>query len=108
MSVGRGDLRNALIDGGAEGIDVRPGALFALGAVLFQRRITRFQYHRHAALIGVVHEPSGAEVHQLQATVGQHHDVVRADVPMDDALLVYLLQGTEDRLHEPEDLVCAE
>ena len=56
--------RDAGVDGRAEGIDVRIGALLAAAAVLFHRRIALLEHHRQLGVL-VEKVPRGAEIHQL-------------------------------------------
>ena len=90
---------DAPVEGGGQGIDIGPGALVALAAVLFLGGVAGLEDHRQALDIGLGHRPRGAEVQQLGAAVGQHHDVVGADIPVDDAVGVHPLQRAHHR-HE--------
>jgi len=46
-----------------------------------------------------------AEVHELRAAVGEHHDVAGLDVPMDDALAMGVVQGIGHRREEAQRLL---
>ena len=48
--------------------------------------------------------PGAAEIHQLESSVFQLHQVVRADVPVDDPHLVHRLHGPEHRAQPREQV----
>ena len=87
--LGRNDAGDAVVEGGGEGVDVRPGAGAAPLHVLLQGAEAGLghQLGGHAASDGEI--LGGAEVQQAEGTVGLHHDVVGADVPVDHAQLVH-------------------
>ena len=99
-----GFAHDAAVEGGGQGVHVGPGALAALAAVLFFRGVAGFQNHRKALDVGLGDLPCRAEVQQLGAPVPQHHDVVGADVPVDDAAGMDMLQRADDRQQQVDRL----
>ena len=45
-----------------------------------------------------------AKVYQLQAPVLQHHDIIRADIPVENAAVMQMLQGLDNRPHLLQNL----
>ena len=87
--VGRYPTGEAVINGGAQGVNVGVGTL-ASGQVLLHRREAMFQLDGDG--FAVFQMTGTAEIQQLHGTIGHPHDVVGADVPVDDIGVVKLLQ----------------
>ncbi|MPM95196.1 hypothetical protein SDC9_142349 [bioreactor metagenome] len=69
--------------------------------------------HRADGLVGHgrcrgVGKPRNAKVGHLDRAVRQQHDVLRLDIPVDDAALMGMAQGLEHLLREVEGLPPAE
>ena len=93
------------VDGGAQRVDVGPRPLMAFAAVLLLRGKARLEDHRHAGVAAEVQLSGGSEVHQFDGAALQQHDVVRADIPVNDAHLVDLFQRVHDGPHPFKDIV---
>ena len=87
---------NAPVHGGPQRVDIRPGSLNTLGAVLFRRSIADLQDDRTHLLRFQIREPGGAEVKQLHPSVVTEHDIVGAYVSVQDARFMYNLQDVHD------------
>ena len=96
--------RDAAVKGGGQRVHIGPGALPPFAAVLLFGGIAGFEDHRKALDVGLGDLPRRAEVQQLGAAVRQHHDVVGADVPVDDAPGVDVLQRADDRQQQADRL----
>ena len=55
--------------------------------------------------VAVAAVPGGAEVQEPGPAVGKDHDIVGADVPVDDVRLMDVLQGLHDGLQELQQLI---
>ena len=108
QSIIRRDACDTFIYRSTESVNVRPGTLPPLSRILFLGCVSSLQHNGYASLIPVIHEPGCSKVHELQAAVGQHHDVIRANISMDHIFRMNFLQRIENRSHEPKDLVCRE
>ena len=86
---GRHGCRQAEIDRGREGVDIRLRPLPAR-LVLLDGGKAVLEQHAHGP--AVLHGPGAAEVQELQGVVGHPHQVVGADVPVDHAGFVQLAQ----------------
>ena len=53
-------------------------------------------------------ELGDAEVHDLDSAVSEHHDVLRLDVPVDDALVMSVLESTEYLYNEVDGILPCE
>ena len=96
-SVVGGLAHDAAVEGGRQGIDIGPGTLMALAAVLFLGGVAGFEDDGQALDVGLGHRPRRAEIQQLGPAAIQHHDVVGADVPVDDAVGMDPLQRAHHR-----------
>ncbi|MPM70223.1 hypothetical protein SDC9_117176 [bioreactor metagenome] len=90
------------VDGCAERVHVRPGPLHAARAILFFRRVTGLEHDGETAVAAVGIVPRRAEVEQLDVAFLGDHDVVRADVAVDDARAVHFRKRAHERLHHIE------
>lgn len=83
------------IDGGGHGVYIRPGTGGPPLGVLFQRRKAALGY-LHGGCTGIdVQILGGTQVQNLHAAVGQKHNIVRTQVPVDKARLMDLLHGPD-------------
>ena len=101
---------DAVIDRGAEGVHIRPGAQAAPTLVLLHGGEAVFQNGLGGAgqlpvRVGIIHLPHRAEVHQLGPVPGVEHDVVRGDIPVDQTRLMHQGQGLHNGLQNPQGLV---
>ena len=53
-------------------------------------------------------ELCNAEVHDLDSTVSEHHDVLRLDITVNYTLVVSMLQSSEDLYHEVNSILPCE
>ena len=101
---GRENAGAAIVDGGGHGVNVRPRTDLSALAVLLNGAESVLGHHLgglDAAVISLnVQILRRAQIQQNQLAVRPHHDVVRADVPVDNAVLMDLRQRLHDRGHE--------
>ncbi len=89
------------VDRGGQGVDIRLGALpFSL--VLLNGGEALFQGNRHGEISA--RRPGTSEVHQANRSMFQHQ-VVRGDVPMQQALFVHGPQGFKQGLQHREQFL---
>ncbi|MPM78232.1 hypothetical protein SDC9_125243 [bioreactor metagenome] len=86
----RGDAGDRAIDGCAKRIDVRPGTLLPARKILFLRRIAGLEHHGKTAVAAVEIVPRRAEIDEFHVVLRRDHDVIRADVAMDETGGVHL------------------
>ena len=92
----------AVVDGGREGVDVRPGSL-TLALILLDRRIAVLEGDGHGLVAGQG-LPRAAEVQQAHRAVLEH-EVIRADVAVDEALFVHGAQRAKERFDQAQQLL---
>ena len=97
-----------LVEHDAHGVDVR-----LVGDVVSPGLFRGDVVHRADGLVGhglglALQEPGDAEIGHLDGPVPQQHDVLGLDVPVDDALLVGVLQGQQDLGGEVQGLLPAD
>ena len=96
--------RYAGVDGGAQRVNVCVGTLLAVAAVLFLGREALLEDDGHLALfIGII--TGGAEVHQLHLAALCQHDIIGADVAVDNALSVHIGQRFHHRQQQGDKLI---
>ena len=93
----------AVPKGGAEGIDIGPGAQLALVLILLEGGEAVLDHGLGGVAVAAV--PGGTEVQEPGPAVGEDHDIVRADVPVDDVRLMDILQGLHDGLQQLQQLL---
>ena len=93
----------AVVHCGAQGVYIRPGALAAAGVLLSGGK-AMLEGHGLGGL--PLDIPGAAKIHQLDRTAFQHHQVVRADVPVDDPGSVHGLHGPQHRLQQLQHPPC--
>ena len=98
------DPGDTAIDGRAHSVDVRPRSLIAVFSVLLLRGVTLLEHDRHLFFF-VGKMSRGAEVHQLEASVPEIHDIIRADIAMDNPRRVDLFKRAHHRQHQVKDLI---
>ena len=108
--IGRNFAGGAVEDVGAEGVNVSPGAQGTPALVLLDGSEAMLQNGLGGLgqiLVGILafHIPHRAEVQQLYASIGEDHDVVGTDVPVDDARLVHRDHGIHDGAQDPQGLL---
>ena len=96
---------DAVIDRSTQGINIRPGTQAAPGLVLLDGREAMLQdrfrgLRQDLVHTRVLHFPHRAEIKQFCASVPKDHDIVRADIPVDDPQLMNLAQRVH---HRPQD-----
>ena len=109
-SLGRDPACEAVVYRGAHGVFIGPGAQTAPALVLLRGSEAVLQDRLRGVghiLSGFrpFHIANGAEIQQLRAASGVEHDVVGADVPMDQLRLMDHLQGLHHRAEDPEGLL---
>lgn len=87
-----------LIHGGCAGIDVRPGALFAVTVILFPGRVSRGEDCRHAAIAHSL--PGCTEVQQNGSTGRRYVYVLRFDVAVKEPFGVDFLKSVQNRVYQ--------
>ena len=101
---GRENAGAAIVDGGGHGVNVRPRTDLSALAVLLNGAESVLGHHLgglDAAVISLnVQILRRAQIQQNQLAVRPHHDVVRADVPVDNAVLMDFCQCLHDGGHE--------
>ena len=99
-SRGRQNAGAAVIDRGGHGVNVRPRADAGVALILLDGAEALFGHHLGGLDVAVpslnVQVLGRAKVKQNQPAVRPHHDIVRADVPMDNAMLVNFCQRLND------------
>ena len=100
--LGRRLAGEAEIDGGAEGIDIRPGALPPV-LILLNGRIAVLEGDGHGG-VAAGGLPGAAEVQKAHRALLQH-EIIRADIPMDESQRVHGAQGAKERLENGEELL---
>ena len=91
-----------VVNGGGHGVHIRPGAGAAPLNVLLQRAESAFR-HLHGRSPGIETQILGrTQIQNFYASVGQQHQVVRAQIPVNQAKGVHLLHGGN---HRPENLL---
>ena len=89
----------AVVDGGAQAVQVAPRTL-TVAAVLLIGGESLLEHGGHGDL--ALDVPGAAEVHEFHSPVAQKHQIVRTDVPVDDVGLVHGLHGTDHRFQQGE------
>ena len=101
---GRENAGAAIVNRGGHGVNVRPRADLSALAVLLNGAESVLGHHLgglDAAVISLnVQILRRAKIQQNQLAVRPHHDVVRADVPVDNAVLMDFCQCLHDGGHE--------
>ena len=105
---GRGgqDAGTAIVDRGGHGVNVRPGADLPVPAVLLHGAEPVLGHHLgglHIAVLSLnVQILCRAQVQKDKLAVTLHHDVIRADVPVNDAVLMDFRQRLHDGRHQAD------
>ena len=99
----------AVPDRGAHGIFIGPGTEAASGMILLDGCEAVFQDRFRGLVqfllcVRILHGPHCTEVQQFGAATGVEHDIVRTDVPVDDAALMDLRQRFHHGPQDPEGL----
>ena len=89
--------RDAAVQRGAESVDIRPRPLDPLAAVLLLRRVPRLQNHRQTLRVIVRCLPGRAEVQDADLAALGQHDIVRADIAVDDPGFMDVFQRDHSR-----------
>ena len=93
----------AVVQGGAQAVQIAPRPL-AMSGVLLVGGKALLEHGGHGGVSPDV--PGAAKIHELDRSVFQEHQVVRADVPVDDPLFVHGGHGSDHRLHHKEQVLC--
>ena len=101
QGLGRGPSRQAVVDGGGQAVHVRPRAL-PLVLILLNGGEAVLQGDGHG-LVPLGGLPGAAEVQQPHRAPLQHQ-VVRANIPVDQARLVHGLQGGKEGFDHVQQL----
>ena len=101
---GRENAGAAIVNRGGHGVNIRPRADLSALAVLLNGAESVLGHHLgglDAAVVSLnVQVLRRAQIQQNQLAVRPHHDVVRADVPVDNAVLMDFCQCLHDGGHE--------
>ncbi len=108
LRIGQQSLRGALrrppghgpVEGGAESVDIGPGALLANVLMLFQRRVERRVGGEDRPFTTPGDVAGGTKVDQHRRSVAANEDVCGLDVAMDDAGRMDAFQPIEQRFED--------
>ena len=110
--IGRNFAGGAVEDVGAEGVNVRPGAQGTPALILLDGGEAMLQnglggLGQILLRVLALHVAHSAEVQELDTAVGEDHDVVGTDVPVDDTRLVHRDHGFHDGAQDLQGLLNA-
>ena len=95
--------RETEIHRAAHPVDVRPASQNPPLITLLRCGKIGFKNHGMGRL-HIAEFSGSAEIQKLKSAVRHEHQVVRADVPVNDACIVHTLHGLHDRAEAPDDL----
>ncbi|MEI3240457.1 MAG: hypothetical protein V8S32_10760 [Lachnospiraceae bacterium] len=94
-----------MIENGAGGVEVSPGALAASGVILLFRSVAALQYDCKVLLFIGAEFAGGSEVDQGQPLILAQNQVFRADIPVKDAAPVHGRERLHNGAYELQCLV---
>ena len=101
----RRPARDQFVDRRAHGIDVCPGSLGRTGVILLRRRKARLEHDRQALFALTADLPCRAEINQLDQPAFDPDQIGRADIPVDQSLLMHSLKRLHHRPQHPIGLI---
>ena len=97
---------NATIHSGTQCIYVGPWSLIAMLFVLFFWCISMFDDYGHAVFIQSNKIFCPAKIQDFDASISHDHDIIRADISVDQILAVQFSKRSDQRLHHFDKFAC--
>ena len=107
--IGRHFACHAEIHGSTEGINIGPRPQTAAVLILFNRGIALLQYGfrrscQWSFCISVPYISDCAKVQQFHSAIWQHHNIIGANISMNQTYFMHFPKGIDHRLHQRKGL----